>query len=65
MHTPASETLTEPLRTVIAYHQRTKHEVFGLNDLQYQDLYHFTVGGSVEDTRLTTLAPYEAEGLRD
>lgn len=34
------------------------HEVFGLNGRAYQSLYHFTVGGPIEDTRLTTLPPY-------
>lgn len=34
------------------------HELFGLRDLEFQSLYHFTVGGAVEDPRLTTLAPY-------
>jgi len=34
------------------------HEVLGLEDRNYQDLYHFTVGGPVEDTRLTTLPAY-------
>ena len=34
------------------------HELFGLRDLAFQSLYHFTVGGAVEDPRLTTLAPY-------
>lgn len=34
------------------------HGVFGLRDAAYQSLYHFTVGGPVEDTRLTTLPPY-------
>ena len=34
------------------------HEVFGIRDMSYQSLYHFTVGGPVEDTRLTTLPPY-------
>jgi hypothetical protein len=37
------------------------HEVLGLEDLNYQDLYHFTVGGPVEDTRLTTLPAYSDE----
>ena len=36
------------------------HQVFGFGDLAFQSLYHFTVGGPVEDTRLTTLAPYGA-----
>ncbi len=34
------------------------HSVLGLRDRQYQDLYHFTVGGSVDDPRLTTLPAY-------
>ena len=34
------------------------HQVFGFSDLKFQSLYHFTVGGPVEDPRLTTLAPY-------
>ena len=34
------------------------HQVFGFSDLEFQSLYHFTVGGPVEDNRLTTLAPY-------
>ena len=34
------------------------HEVFGLGDTVYQSLYHFTVGGPLEDARLTTLPPY-------
>ncbi|GJL54585.1 MAG: hypothetical protein NPIRA02_17170 [Nitrospirales bacterium] len=35
------------------------HRVFGFfPHTSYQSLYHFTVGGPVEDTRLTTLPPY-------
>jgi len=37
------------------------HEVLGLEGRSYQDLYHFTVGGPVEDTRLTTLPAYPDE----
>jgi SagB-type dehydrogenase family enzyme len=37
------------------------HEVLGLQDRNYQSLYHFTLGGGVEDTRLTSLAPYPEE----
>jgi len=37
------------------------HRVFGLEDLAFQSLYHFTVGGAVDDPRLTTLAPYGAD----
>ena len=36
------------------------HSVFGIEDLAFQSLYHFTVGGPVDDPRLTTLAPYGA-----
>jgi hypothetical protein len=35
------------------------HEVLGIADHTYQDLYHFTVGGPLEDTRLSTLPAYE------
>ncbi|MBI3777495.1 MAG: SagB/ThcOx family dehydrogenase [Gammaproteobacteria bacterium] len=34
------------------------HEVLGLRDRRYQSLYHFTLGGGVEDVRLTTHPPY-------
>ena len=34
------------------------HELLGLTTLQYQSLYHFTVGQHVEDTRITTLPAY-------
>ncbi len=34
------------------------HEVFGLRDLAFQSIYHFTVGGPVDDPRLTTLPAY-------
>jgi SagB-type dehydrogenase family enzyme len=40
------------------YFDEPTHEMLGLKDLRYQDLYHFTVGGPVEDPRLTTLPPY-------
>jgi SagB-type dehydrogenase family enzyme len=36
------------------------HRVFGIEDFAFQSLYHFTVGGAVDDPRLTTLAPYGA-----
>ncbi|MEJ8816055.1 SagB/ThcOx family dehydrogenase [Variovorax ureilyticus] len=38
------------------------HRVFGFGDLEFQSLYHFTIGGPVEDSRLTSLAPY---GVRE
>jgi hypothetical protein len=34
------------------------HQVFGLPDTRFQSLYHFTVGGPVDDPRLTTLPAY-------
>lgn len=34
------------------------HQIFGLRDLAFQSLYHFTVGGPVDDARLTTLPAY-------
>jgi SagB-type dehydrogenase family enzyme len=37
------------------------HEVLGLNDVSFQSLYHFTIGGHVEDPRLTTLPPYSLD----
>jgi len=37
------------------------HRVFGLNDTTFQSLYHFTIGGQVDDPRLTTLPPYELD----
>jgi SagB-type dehydrogenase family enzyme len=40
------------------------HRVFGLEDLAFQSLYHFTVGGPVDDPRLTTLAPYASPGMQ-
>jgi hypothetical protein len=36
------------------------HRVFGIEDLAFQSIYHFTVGGAVDDPRLTMLAPYSA-----
>ena len=37
------------------------HDVFGLRGPQYQSMYHFTMGGPVEDSRLTTLSAYGAD----
>ncbi len=34
------------------------HELIGLADQQYQVLYHFTIGGHVEDSRLQSLPAY-------
>jgi SagB-type dehydrogenase family enzyme len=35
------------------------HGIFGFQNNKYQSLYHFTVGGAIDDKRLTTLPPYE------
>jgi len=43
------------------YFDDSMHAVLGLNDRKYQDLYHFTIGGPLEDTRLTTLPAYTDE----
>ena len=43
------------------YHRQTKHhffQVMGFADTAFQSLYHFSVGGPVEDPRLSTLPPY-------
>ncbi len=37
------------------------HEAFGITSREWQSVYHFTVGGPVEDTRLTTLPAYHFE----
>ncbi len=34
------------------------HEIVGIKNLTLQSLYHFTIGGPVEDGRLQTLPPY-------
>ena len=34
------------------------HEAMGLKGTRFQDLYHFTVGGALADTRLRTEPPY-------
>jgi hypothetical protein len=34
------------------------HDVIGIQNLSMQSLYHFTIGGPVEDRRLQTLPPY-------
>lgn len=34
------------------------HDLLGLTTREFQSLYHFTVGGRVDDTRLDTLDPY-------
>lgn len=34
------------------------HALLGLRDLQFQSLYHFTIGRAIVDTRITTESPY-------
>ena len=34
------------------------HEIVGIQSLAMQSLYHFTIGGPVEDQRLQMLPPY-------
>jgi hypothetical protein len=41
------------------YFDDAVHEVFGMASRAWQSLYHFTVGGPVEDKRLTTLPAYD------
>lgn len=38
------------------------HAAFGIEAREWQSFYHFTVGGPVEDSRLTTLPAYDFEG---
>ena len=40
------------------------HVVFGIASREWQSFYHFTVGGPVEDVRLTTLPAYGPEPER-
>jgi SagB-type dehydrogenase family enzyme len=40
------------------------HEAFGVTSKLWQSFYHFTVGGPVEDTRLTTMPAYRSEEAR-
>ena len=41
------------------YFDDLMHEVFGISSREWQSLYHFTVGGPVEDRRLTTIPAYK------
>lgn len=42
------------------YFDDSMHGLLGLKGTAYQDLYHFTVGGPVNDPRLRSLPPYPA-----
>ena len=35
------------------------HEMLGIKNSQFQSVYHFTVGGALNDSRLRTIMPYE------
>jgi hypothetical protein len=37
------------------------HALLGIGDHSWQSLYHFTLGGAVDDTRLSTLPPYQVQ----
>jgi nitroreductase len=37
------------------------HDLLGLKGRRFQSLYHFTVGGPLEDSRLRSLPPYSTE----
>ncbi len=40
------------------YFDDVVHKLLGFDDNSYQSLYHFTIGGPLEDERITTLPPY-------
>lgn len=42
-----------------AYYDDPVHDLFGLTGHGFQSMYHFTMGGPVHDTRLTTLPAYD------
>jgi SagB-type dehydrogenase family enzyme len=46
------------------YFDDAVHQVFGITSREWQSFYHFTVGGPVEDFRLTTLPAYGWEPER-
>jgi hypothetical protein len=46
------------------YFDDAMHRILGLSGDAWQDLYHFTFGGPVDDPRLRTLAPYAHLGGR-
>ena len=46
------------------FFDETVHSLLGLEDDRFRDLYHFTLGGAVEDPRLTTLPGYSDEVRR-
>jgi SagB-type dehydrogenase family enzyme len=40
------------------FHDDMMHQILGIADLTWQSLYHFTVGGALEDFRLQTVPAY-------
>jgi hypothetical protein len=51
------------LRQLISFHCCAVHEVLGLKDLEFQSLYHFTVGAPVLDKRIMSLPAYPGPGI--
>jgi SagB-type dehydrogenase family enzyme len=43
------------------YFDDAMHDVLGLQGHAFQSMYHFTVGGPVDDPRITGLAPYDRD----
>jgi hypothetical protein len=41
------------------YFDDEMHALLGIRDHSWQSLYHFTMGGPIDDPRLSTLPPYE------
>jgi hypothetical protein len=41
------------------YFDDEMHKLLGIGEHSWQSLYHFTMGGPVDDPRLSTLPPYE------
>jgi len=54
----AADVITSPFPGFATDMQAQFMALLGLADDRYQSLYHFTVGHSLEDPRLTTLPPY-------
>ncbi len=48
-----------------AYFDDWVHETVGIRDPAFQSLYHFTVGGPLDDPRITTLPAYESGAARE
>lgn len=47
------------------YFDDATHRLLGTRRRTWQSLYHFTVGGGVEDPRLSTLPAYDRRGFRE